>query len=458
MDKVVYVVSDLHLGPGWLPNGQMDPLEDFSADQEFARFLDTIGTRGDPVELVLAGDLLEYCQTLPEIGLASPEDHLGSTEAESLQRTRVILGLTPSIASGHSEVFQALRRFMVAGNSITIIAGNHDIDLLWDGVWALVFDTIYPPGAWGDLRLVPYSYTLGNGTQGRVYIEHGHEHDPPNRFGDQMSQPFGLDKHGNRRLKRCWGTLFVDKVFNQLERDRWFIDNVKPIMRVVQLGLRNDLRFTATALALVVRFLLTSGLPPLLGGASTEASEPHLAQDPTLVATAIADPALLAAVLTHLEHRDTRAEFERVLRGADPDALNAVLRGNAPPISFANSPEGVGDELLLGGGKAAEDAYKTAAREVLEADASLRTVIMGHTHSPIDGYAAPVDLMDGRQGFYFNSGTWTRHLRDEGRRTYSWDEITDAANYTTLLSYIRLDPDGTGGYRPALASWYEEGA
>lgn len=157
MERLVYVVSDLHLGPGWLPNGEPDPLEDFSADTDFARFLDTIGTTGRPVELVIAGDFLEYCQTLPEIGLASPEDDLGSTEAESIRRTDVILGRAPYVASGHPEVFAALRRFMVEGNSITIIAGNHDIDLLWRGVWARMFDAIYPRrggrSAPGALRL-----------------------------------------------------------------------------------------------------------------------------------------------------------------------------------------------------------------------------------------------------------------------------------------------------------------
>ncbi|NTU85487.1 MAG: hypothetical protein HGA45_40055, partial [Chloroflexales bacterium] len=77
---------------------------------------------------------------------------------------------------------------------------------------------------------------------------------------------------------------------------------------------------------------------------------------------------------------------------------------------------------------------------------------------PIDGYVEPIELSDGRQGLYFNSGTWTRHLRDEGRRSYSWSEIADEANYTNLFTYIRLDPDSEGGYQPTMASWYEERA
>lgn len=448
MERAVYVVSDLHLGPGWLPGGALDPLEDFTADAEFARFLDAIGTTGAPVELVIAGDFLEYCQTLPEIGLAAPEDSLGSTEAESLRRTDVILGRSPMIASGHPEVFAALRRFMVEGNTITIIAGNHDIDLLWSGVWARIFDTIYPPGAAGDLRLVRYAYTLGSGRRGRVYIEHGHEHDRANRFGERMEQPFGIDRAGTRRLKRCWGTLFVDKVYNQLEQERWFIDNVKPILRVVKLGLRHDMIFTATALGLVARFLLTSGLPPLLGAA---AEEPGETPDTTAIVAAIADPDLRAVLEAQIADPAFREEFERTVRGAGDVELAAALSGAAPQGTLDDVAVVTGGEVILGGG--AGDAYRAAARATLENDPTLSTVVMGHTHGPIDGSSDPIDLADGRVGYYFNSGTWTLHLKDEQHRNYTWAEIADENNYTASFDYVLLEPDGHGGYRPSAGTW-----
>jgi hypothetical protein len=209
--------------------------------------------------------------------------------------------------------------------------------------------------------------------------------------------------------------------------------------------------------ALVVRFLLTSGLPPLLGGAPDESSELLLEPDADMVAAAIADPALQAAVRAQLEDAESRAEFERVLRGVGPNELSALLSGSGPPLTLDDISVVPGGEVVLGGG-GVEDAYRTAAREMLESDPSLTTVIMGHTHGPIDGYTEPIELANGQQGFYFNSGTWTRHLREDGQRSYSWVELADEENYTTLFTYLRLDPDGAGGYRPALASWYEEDA
>lgn len=448
MERLVYVVSDLHLGPGWLPNGEADPLEDFDADADFARFLDTIGTTGRPVELVIAGDFLEYCQTLPEIGLTSPEDDLGSTEAESLRRTDVILGRSPDVASGHPEVFAALRRFMVEGNSITIIAGNHDIDLLWPGVWARMFDAIYPPGAAGDLRRVRYAYTVGEGPRGCVHIEHGHEHDRANRFGERMEHPFGVDRMGVRRLKRCWGTLFVDKVYNQLEQERWFIDNVKPILRVVKLGIRHDPIFTATALGLVARFLLTSGLPPLLGGIELEAGA---APDAKAIVAALADPDLREVLEMRIAERAFREEFERTVHGAGTGELALALSGAAPQLTLDEAEITTRGEVVLGG--RGGDAFHNAARAVLEEDPRISTVVMGHTHGPLDGLADPLILSDGREGYYFNSGTWTLHLKDEQRRSYTWAEIADEANYTATYTYVLLEPDGRGGYHPRLGEW-----
>lgn len=462
MDSIVYVISDLHLGPGRdAASGQWNALEDFQADEALCAFLDHISDASRaPFELLIAGDFIDYPQILPDMGLQSPSNDLGTTEAESVERTRVVLGQLPEIASGHPTVFQRLRQLMADGHAITILVGNHDIDLLWPGVWELLFEAIYPPGAPGQLRRETFSRTYGSGPRGRVYIEHGHERDIQNCFGDQMTQPFAYDQHGTQRLKRCWGTLFVDKVYNKLEADRWFIDNVKPIARVIKLGLTNDFRFTAGALALITKFFLTSGasLHVISGGVLSAEDEPASVppeqRTAETVVSSVADPQLRGELEQRLSEPAFRQEFEReVQQQYEENDWQAIAQGGGQQPSLdeaANEPPAA---AVLGA--EAEDAYRSAARAILAADGAISTVIMGHTHAAIDGLIAPIYLDGGRTGYYYNSGTWTWHLRERPER-YTWQQIADVANYTSSFTYLRLEPDARGVYQVTLRNWSAE--
>jgi UDP-2,3-diacylglucosamine pyrophosphatase LpxH len=452
MDRTVYLISDLHLGPGRdAATGQWNVLDDFQADEAFCAFLDHVSGQGAPLELLIAGDFIDYPQILPELSLTSPANDLGTTEAESVERTLVVLGQRPANSSGHPLVFARLRRFMEDGHSVTILAGNHDIDLLWPEVWRLIFDAIYPPGAAGELQLEAFSYTIGSADHGRVYVEHGHERDIQNCFGDQMSQPFAEDQAGVLRLKRCFGTLFVDKVYNQLERDRWFIDNVKPIGRVIKLGLANDFGFTAGALALIARFLLTSGtsLHVITGGVlSADDLPPEQRNGETVVAT-IEDAELRGALEQRMADPAFRAAFEQEVQQFDERDWQAIAQGGGQQPTL-DDVAGEPPPAVLGAD--AEDAFRAAAREVLEADPQIAIVIMGHTHFAIDGLTGPIYLSGNRTGYYYNSGTWTWHLRDRPDG-YTWQQLAEPANYTSSFTYLRLDPDERGAYQVTFRNW-----
>lgn len=465
MQKVVYLVSDLHLGQGRDPaTGSWYVLEDFRADDAFCAFMEHISAESGPVELVIAGDFIEYLQILPELGLEERKDHIGLTEHESLQRTFVVLGQS-HVATGHPEIFAALRRFIERGHSITILAGNHDIDLLWPRVWLLMYYNICPPGMAHRLRLEPFSYTIGSGSRGRVYIEHGHEHDRANRFGNEMQEPFLLNDSGVKHLKRCWGTLFVDKVYNQLEDQCWFIDNIKPISRVVKMGLKGDFVFTATAMALLAKFFLTKGTP-MLGGisfgtpsAGEQAAMPH---DAETVVQVVDDDDVRTYLGKRLEEDPSfRAAFEAELQKfSDVEQYEMQkMQEGAESLPWAEEPPGetvdVPGAVSFGlGGAPAEDSFQQAARAVMERDPSISTVIMGHTHHAIDRF--PIELPNGCTGYYFNSGTWTPRLIERSDRSYTWSELGDSANYTSALDYVRCVPDEQGEYHVELRSWSAE--
>ena len=459
MSHTAYLISDLHLGPGRSPGtGEWNALEDFKADDDLAAFLDRISADAgaEPIELIVAGDFIDYPQILPELSLKSPLNTRGTTEAESVDRTRVVLGQRPDAASGHPAVFARLRAFMEAGHSITILVGNHDIDLLWPDVWALIFDAIYPPGAAGTLRREAYSLTVGTAARGRVYVEHGHERDPENCFGERMSQPFGDDGTGTMRLKRCYGTLFVDSIYNQLEGERWFIDNVKPISKVIGLGLKNDLFYTGGALALIVKFFFTGGLPPkqlatVLDDADTW---PAGQRTPGALLGQVKDDDLRDYLQERLANPQVRAEFNAGVARFNEQEWREMRAGADKQPSVQQIADDRPRSVLLGAEE--EDYYRAGARDVLALDPSVTTVVMGHTHFAIDGLTNPLELPGKRTTFYFNSGTWTPHLRERPGRGYTWAEIGDPANYVSSFTYLKFVPNDAGEYRAELHNWAAE--
>ncbi len=459
MSHTAYLISDLHLGPGRDPGtGEWNPLEDFKADAELAAFLDRISADAgaEPIELIIAGDFIDYPQILPELSLKSPLNTRGTTEAESLDRTRVVLGQRPDVASGHPAVFARLRAFMEAGHSVTILVGNHDIDLLWPDVWALIFDAIYPPGAAGTLRREAYSVTVGTAARGRVYIEHGHERDPENCFGERMSNPFGDDGTGTMRLKRCYGTLFVDSIYNQLEGERWFIDNVKPISKVIGLGLKNDLFYTGGALALIVKFFFTGGLPPKQLATVLDDADTWPAGQRTAGAllNQVKDDNLRDYLQERLANPQVRAEFNAGVARFNEEEWREMRAGAGKQPTVQAIADDRPRSVLLGAEE--EDYYRAGAREVMALDPGISTVVMGHTHFAIDGLTTPLELPGKRTAYYFNSGTWTPHLRERPGHGYTWAEIGDPANYVSSFTYLKFVPNDAGEYRAELHNWAAE--
>jgi hypothetical protein len=228
---------------------------------------------------------------------------------------------------------------------------------------------------------------------------------------------------------------------------------------VIKLGLSNDFPFTATALALIAKFFLTSGasLHVISGGVLSDEGEvaplpPEQRTGETVVNT-IADPDLRAALERRMADPAFQAAFEGEVKQFEEREWQAIAEG-APyqPTLDQAAGETAGAGVL---GEEAEDAFRTAAREILEGDARIAAVVMGHTHDPIDGLTSPVYLSGNRTGYYHNSGTWTWRLRDRPSG-YSWQEIGDAANYVSSFTYLRLDPDAQGAYRVTLRNWSDE--
>jgi UDP-2,3-diacylglucosamine pyrophosphatase LpxH len=195
MESLV-VLSDVHLGSDLgLPDAP-PPARSPDIDADLCRLLDhyrTTKPAGERWRLVIAGDFIDFVgMTLPPeaAGSDAPLDEeerlhgLGSAPEHALAKLRAVV-------LRHADVFGALGRFLAAGHAITLVRGNHDLELHWDEVRAELvrviveearrahetsdgatpFDT---DAAAARVEETPWFYEV----EGVAYIEHGHQYDP----------------------------------------------------------------------------------------------------------------------------------------------------------------------------------------------------------------------------------------------------------------------------------------
>jgi len=241
------VVSDLHLSEGCRPaTNKYSTREDFFFDHEFARFLAYYrgARRADGVRwhLIINGDMLDFLQVTAyqdaptELRRASRHLRYGLDCGEP--ETVYKMG---KIAEGHPEFFRALAEFLVEGNLVTVIKGNHDIELHYPGVRAEFMTRLQEaygcahPGEAAPKQkiaeLVRFSDWFYH-EPGLLWIEHGQQYDDVNVFPYQLSpllpnRPKWSEERANE-VDLPWGSLFVRYFFNDVEAVEPFADNIKP--------------------------------------------------------------------------------------------------------------------------------------------------------------------------------------------------------------------------------------
>ena len=183
------VLSDVHLGSDL---NDLTPPETHirrarETDQDLVRLLNHYRAERAPDgrwRLVIAGDFIDF------IGIAvratagdsvtppnAEEQQYGLGNGENHARAKL-----RRVATRHDDVFDALAAFVAAGNALTLVHGNHDLELHWDGVRA-EFVSILREHALrrGEYRtdfeervtFQPWFFYM----DGVAYIEHGHQYD-----------------------------------------------------------------------------------------------------------------------------------------------------------------------------------------------------------------------------------------------------------------------------------------
>jgi UDP-2,3-diacylglucosamine pyrophosphatase LpxH len=421
--KFKIVVSDLHLSAGREAEG--NPLEDFGSDREFAGLLDQVVAEsqrdGAEVELIVNGDAFEMLQ-VPHVDhfdptrFYPPERYHSSSETGSARKMAIIV-------DGHRAFFNALRRFIQPGpprRYVTFIKGNHDLNLHWPAVQERIREAMGASGTRAPLLAFEERRISREG----IYVEHGNQYAEAVDRVEDMEEPHDHDKPG--QLAIPLGSWFVMDVFNEVERQKYWIDGVKPITALVWYALGFDFPFAARAIATLLR-----RLPGIIQEGLFDV-EPSRA---TTLAQQLEDSDQVQELAARYEADEAfRSEFNAEVASmlAPPPSLPMGAAAPLPPVS---DPVTMGEKI-----QAREHSSLFESARLRAMEEGVRLVTFGHTHD-----ASAEALPDGGQ--YINSGTWTWRADFGGAGKETWQDLFEHPERFTgdrLLSYVRIDYDAAG--------------
>lgn len=203
------VISDLHLCEAE-PVHEKYPLwkkyktEEFFFDETFGDFLGHLEEKsgGRPIELILNGDVFDFDSVVsvpeqPHFRVSWLEKKRGLFPRPERARYKM-----SQIIRHHPEFFEHLRRFIIRGHRVVLIAGNHDVELHFPEVRELLLERLnLPHEAMKRFRFCEWFYI----SNGDTLIEHGNQYDPYCLCEDPI-QPF-LQGYNYKMIRLPFGNL-----------------------------------------------------------------------------------------------------------------------------------------------------------------------------------------------------------------------------------------------------------
>lgn len=396
------VISDIHLA-----NGQPDMISNPAILTQFIAQLPQIfpvdtGTR-EQLELIIAGDFIDYLNI----------QEYAAWTADPDVAVRKLLDVTDR--SQFAPVFDALAQHVGRGHRLTILLGNHDVELALPQVQAALL---------GRLGASPHDvhYVMDGRAYrlGRALIEHGNRYDDANANDwtglRAIVSALSRGEPAPVELEVSAGSKLVIKVVNPLKDTYPFVNLLQPVGEMLLLLLLEFEPSLAWQVDMLGRLLNSKRL----------AERNRLGQQPR--ATRNISAGIGADLGDTTEDRELATLFGdnyRQLHGqananvAAGDVLSLLVRpGRDGLASFFERGEPVPIERLrkiraalkriLDNDKstnvdAADGPCGAAALRLLQGSKELQAVVMGHTHLPRCARA--------ETGFYLNSGTWIDRLR-----------------------------------------------
>ena len=421
------VISDLHLSAGFNEETKCySREEDFFFDNEFKRFLEYL-EKENPGQnnLIINGDMFDFLQVngnfakklekQGKIRLDKKEDIYGfGTEPHKtifkLQRIR----------GGHKTFFEALKDFLSKGNNLSIISGNHDIELFWDDVQKELVNILSNNDNSIKNRIKFYLWFYYD-KEHKIYIEHGNQYDNWNSF-KFILYPV-MPPAESKKILLPFGSFFVRYFFNKVEDFNPFADNIKPSSRYMQMAFREH---PVKALKLLRRYVPAMFKAFWRSGGSTRVQEEELKKEEERRLAVLSKEAglLLDDVLKlhgKLAPPITRGKlaflinlgwigtiflfliifaaaflFKQVFNLSIWSLLSASLAFLPLLISWLIS-------------KFSKDTFTSILKEIKSKILTdIKIIVMGHTHDP-------VIKKIGDDCWYYNTSTWTTVFSEDER-------------------------------------------
>jgi UDP-2,3-diacylglucosamine pyrophosphatase LpxH len=492
--RSVYVISDLHIG-GNYPDANA-PHEErrrgfrmMTRVKELEAFIRQLARlpADPPVELVINGDFIDFLAE--EKGSGCKEEKGARRKIDPAEppawtpfraQPGEALDAFHELVRRDRVLFDALRDLLAEGKTLTILLGNHDIELCLPDVRAALETTLGP----GTLRFLDDGQALD---LGEVLVDHGNLFDPANVVDHgrlrvlRSAYSRGWFKDLDKVFSPPAGSKLVARVMNPIKVAYGFIDLLKPesepllaLLLALEPSYRNVFEDTAAALASAVKTLVprtdvpwalrnatgtqgadasTSGLRNAAGGPATPAAAAFdalvaevLAADPEAAAALEAAETLQAAAKEAGGLQEAsggfRAKwslFRMLIRDEEGDVasriplVQATLRALKKDHSFDRGEES--DRYL--------DAAKWLATQGPH-QKGYKAVVFGHTH-----HAKSLRIPD-TNARYLNTGTWANLMRFPDLFTSkdaTRDQVRDALiafakklKANDLAEYLHFEP------------------
>ena len=443
----VYVVSDLHLAAGIEKDSKYTGTENFFYDESFSRFLQHIKSKNKKSWLVINGDFIDFLRItnipgkqedfelwkdyLDKVGIIKSILDLQSSilpkEVEYGFKTHEYKSVWRMICAlhGHELFFEALAEWIVAGNKLVIVKGNHDLEWYWKGIrntmrlilagkiaklsfkgTGEVFEEYVFPG----LFFTDHSVSFNDS----VYIEHGHLYD---KFSHVQGEPLMPDKE---ELNLPFGAFINRYLLNNLEVVYPFLDNVRPRDKILPLLVREHFPLSIKIFFRYIPFMIKI-IPK--GYFSYMFGKLLAFSIPLLVLIIWGGISAWFAIKTGSIHiPELKSWMITPLRTVAWGILSYFFVKMVAYFQLAE-PEYLN-----------EDAIK-----IIDASPEYKFVIFGHTHNP--------DQFEYKGSWFYNTGTWIPIV-----------EISNAEiRLDKTFTFIHLAENDTGGYKSSvLQRWNDD--